>query len=415
EIILFIDELHTVVGAGAAEGAVDASHMLAPMLARGELRCIGATTLDAYREHIEDGAVLERRFQPVWVSEPTVERTLSTLRGLGHRYEAHHAVRLRASALVAAASLPHRYIADRFLPDKAIDLVDEAAAKLRMELDGVPAELYTLQRQLEQFRTDEQVLRRETDTPSLDRLARLEAEKATVEASAREVEERWRVERGAIEEIDRLRAQIERAADHEAVIEIGEGRRSTRKELTARLKAAEARLKELRKVRTMLREEVDEEDVAQVVGKWTGIPVNKLLESEIQKLLRMEARLHLRVIGQDEAIQAIANAIRRARAGLQDPKRPIGSFLFLGPTGVGKTELTRALAEFLFDSEQAMIRLDMSEYMEKHTVSRLTGAPPGYVGYEEGGQLTEAVRRKPYAVVLFDEIEKAHGDVFNML
>jgi ATP-dependent Clp protease ATP-binding subunit ClpB len=356
---------------------------------------------------------LERRFQPVWVSEPTVEQTISILRGLVPRYEAHHAVRIRDSALVAAAQLSHRYITDRFLPDKAIDLIDEAAAKLRMELDGVPADLYTLQRRIEQFRIDEAILRRETDAESQARLAKLVHERMQLEATAAATEARWRDERLAIEEVDRLRAQLARSSDEEAVIDLEHG--SRRKQLLAGLQKAEDQLRAVRAEGSLLRDEVDDQDVAAVVARWTGIPVSKLLESERQKLLHMEERLHQRVIGQDEAIRAVSNAIRRARAGLQDPKRPIGSFLFLGPTGVGKTELTRALAEFLFDSEHAMIRLDMSEYMEKHTVSRLTGAPPGYVGYEEGGQLTEAVRRKPFAVVLFDEIEKAHSDVFNLL
>ena len=422
EVVLFIDELHTVVGAGAAEGSLDASNMLKPMLARGELHTIGATTLDEYRKHIEKDAALERRFQPVQVGEPTVEDTISILRGLKERYEIHHGVKLKDSALVAAAVLSHRYIADRFLPDKAIDLVDEAASKLRMEIDSMPVELDEVSRRIMQLEIEREALRKETDAPSQERLARLERELADLKESKSNLSARWENEKTAIgaarklkEDLEQARLDIERAqrsGDYAKASELQYGRLP---ELERALQGEEDRLAQLQAEGHLLKEEVDEEDIAGVVSKWTHIPVSRLMEGEIQKLLRMETRLHARVVGQDEAITAVANAIRRARAGLQDPNRPLGSFVFLGPTGVGKTELARALAEFLFDDEQAMIRVDMSEYQEKHTVSRLIGAPPGYVGYDEAGQLTEAVRRRPYAVVLFDEVEKAHPEVLNVL
>jgi ATP-dependent Clp protease ATP-binding subunit ClpB len=422
EIILFIDELHTVVGAGAAEGSIDASNMLKPMLARGELHTIGATTLDEYRKHIEKDAALERRFQPVQVGEPTVEDTISILRGLRERYEIHHGVKLKDSALVAAAVLSQRYITDRFLPDKAIDLVDEAAARLRMEIDSMPAELDEIERRIMQLEIEREALRKEKDKASKERLERLEKELANLKEERGRLASHWQQEKEAIqtaravrEEIEQLRQEIERAqraGDYTKASELQYGKLP---EQERQLQQAEAKLQELQRGQRMLKEEVDEEDIADVVSRWTGIPVSRLMEGEIQKLIRMEERLHQRVVGQDEAISAVANAIRRARAGLQDPNRPLGSFLFLGPTGVGKTELARALAEFLFDDEHALIRIDMSEYQEKHTVSRLIGAPPGYIGYDEAGQLTEAVRRRPYSVVLFDEIEKAHGDVLNVL
>jgi ATP-dependent Clp protease ATP-binding subunit ClpB len=420
EIILFIDELHTVVGAGAAEGAIDASNMLKPMLARGELHTIGATTLNEYRKYIEKDAALERRFQPVLVGEPSVEDTISVLRGLRERYEIHHGVRLKDSALVAAAVLSHRYIADRFLPDKAIDLVDEAASRLRMEIDSMPVELETVERRIMQLEIEREALKKETDRASQERLQRLEKELADLKEERSRLQARWQQEKDAIqgertlkEQIEQVRQEIERAqrqGDYAKASELQYGRLP---DLEHRLQQAGSAANDGRQ--RMLKEEVDEEDIAEVVSRWTGIPVSRLMEGEIQKLVKMEDRLHQRVIGQDDAITAVANAIRRARAGLQDPNRPLGSFLFLGPTGVGKTELARALAEFLFDDEQAMIRIDMSEYQEKHTVSRLIGAPPGYVGYEEAGQLTEAVRRRPYAVVLFDEVEKAHPEVLNVL
>jgi ATP-dependent Clp protease ATP-binding subunit ClpB len=422
QVILFIDELHTVVGAGAAEGSLDASNMLKPMLARGELHTIGATTLDEYRKHIEKDAALERRFQPVMVGEPTVEDTISILRGLRERYEIHHGVKLKDAALVAAAVLSQRYITDRFLPDKAIDLVDEAASRLRMEIDSMPAELDEVQRRIMQLEIEREALRKEKDKPSKDRLARLEKELADLKEQQSRLRAHWEQEKEAIhaarklkEELEQVRLEVERAqraGDYARASELQYGRVP---QLEQQIKEQEARLAQLQQSQRMLKEEVDEEDIAEVVGKWTGIPVSRLMEGEIQKLLRMESRLHERVIGQDEAIQAVANAIRRARAGLQDPNRPLGSFIFLGPTGVGKTELARALAEFLFDDEHAMIRIDMSEYQEKHTVSRLIGAPPGYIGYDEAGQLTEAVRRRPYSVVLFDEIEKAHPEVLNVM
>jgi len=422
QVILFIDELHTVVGAGASEGSMDASNMLKPMLARGELHTVGATTLDEYRKYIEKDAALERRFQQVLVDEPTVEDTISILRGLRERYEIHHGVRIKDAALVAAAVLSHRYIADRFLPDKAIDLVDEAAARLRMEIDSMPAELDELERRIMQLEIEREALRKETDKASRERLERLDKELADLKEERGRLAAHWQQEKAAIqsirtvkEEQDALRTQIERAqreGDYQKASELQYGRVP---KLEQEVRDQETKLAELQKGQRMLKEEVDEEDIAEVVSKWTHIPVSRLMEGEIQKLIHMEERLHKRVIGQDEAIVAVANAIRRARAGLQDPNRPLGSFLFLGPTGVGKTELARALAEFLFDDEQAMVRIDMSEYQEKHTVSRMIGAPPGYVGYEEAGQLTEAVRRRPYAVVLFDEIEKAHAEVLNVL
>ncbi len=421
-IVLFIDELHTVVGAGAAEGAMDASNMLKPMLARGELRCIGATTLDEYRQHIEKDAALERRFQPVYVAEPSVEDTISILRGLKERYEVHHGVRISDSALVAAAVLSHRYISDRFLPDKAIDLVDEAAARLRMEIDSMPAELDEIERRILQLQVEQEALRKETDPASKERLAKLEGELQRLQVEREQLHRRWQQEKAAIQAIRDIKDRIERArAEAERAERLGDLETAARLrygelvQLQHELEQREAALAELQKDGGLLKEEVDEDDIAEIVAEWTGIPVSRLLESEVQKLLRMEERLRQRVVGQDHAIQAVANAVRRARAGLQDPNRPIGSFIFLGPTGVGKTELARALAEFLFDDEQAMIRIDMSEYQERHTVARLIGAPPGYVGYEEGGQLTEAVRRRPYSVVLFDEIEKAHPEVFNVL
>jgi ATP-dependent Clp protease ATP-binding subunit ClpB len=422
QVILFIDELHTVVGAGAAEGSMDASNMLKPMLARGELHTVGATTLDEYRKYIEKDAALERRFQTVVVGEPSVEDTISILRGLRERYEIHHGVKFKDAALVAAAVLSNRYIADRFLPDKAIDLVDEAASKLRIEIDSMPAELDEIERRIMQLEIEREALRKEKDKASVERLAKLEKELADLKEERGRLASHWQQEKEAIqqartlkEELERVRLDVERVqrlGDYATASQLQYGRVP---ELEQRIKAEEVRLAELQKGQRMLKEEVDEEDIAEVVSKWTRIPVSRLMEGEIQKLIHMEERLHRRVIGQDEAITAVSNAMRRARAGLQDPNRPLGSFLFLGPTGVGKTELARALAEFLFDDEQAMVRIDMSEYQEKHTVSRMIGAPPGYVGYEEAGQLTEAVRRRPYAVVLFDEVEKAHPEVLNVL
>ena len=422
QIVLFIDELHTVVGAGAAEGAIDASNMLKPMLARGELHTIGATTLDEYRKHIEKDAALERRFQPVLVEQPTVEDTISILRGLRERYEIHHGVRLKDSALVAAAVLSQRYIADRFLPDKAIDLVDEAASRLRMEIDSMPVELDEVERRIMQLEIEREALRKEADQASKDRLARLEKDLADLKEDRGRLRTHWEQEKNSIHaarqvkaDLEQVRVEIENAqrmGDYAKASELQYGRLP---ELDRQLREQDQRLADLQGSTRMLKEEVDEEDIAEVVSKWTHVPVSRLMEGEIQKLVRMEERLHQRVVGQDEPIAAVANAIRRARAGLQDPNRPLGSFIFLGPTGVGKTELARALAEFLFDDEHAMIRIDMSEYQEKHTVSRLIGAPPGYVGYEEAGQLTEVVRRRPYAVVLFDEIEKAHAEVLNVL
>jgi ATP-dependent Clp protease ATP-binding subunit ClpB len=422
KIILFIDELHTMVGAGAAEGAMDASNMLKPMLARGELHAIGATTLDEYRKHIEKDAALERRFQPVFIDEPSVEDTISILRGLKERYEVHHGVRIQDSAAIAAATLSHRYISDRQLPDKAIDLIDEAASRLKMTIDSKPSELDTVDRQILQLEIERESLKKERDKASKERLSVIEAEIAELKESANALRARWETEKRAIDEIratksrmDEVRVEIEQAERQADLERVARLRYGTLVELDQQLARQEARLKELQHDGALLKEEVDAEDVAGVVSRWTGIPVSKLLEGEIEKLLRMESRLHRRVVGQDDAIRAVSNAVRRSRAGLQDSRRPIGSFIFLGPTGVGKTELARALAEFLFDDEDAMVRIDMSEYQERHTVSRLIGAPPGYVGYDEGGQLTEAVRRRPYSVVLFDEIEKAHPDVFNAL
>src|SRR5262245_24781172 len=407
QVVLFIDELHTVVGAGAAEGAMDAANMLKPMLARGELHTIGATTLDEYRKYIEKDAALERRFQPVMVGEPTVEDTISILRGLRERYEIHHGVTFKDSALVAAAVLSNRYITDRFLPDKAIDLIDEAASRLRMEIDSMPAELDEVKRRIMQLEIEREALRKEKDKASQERLQKLEKELANLKEQKNTLTAHWEQEKQAIQQSRTLKEQVEQvklemqrvqqSGDYAKASELQYGRLP---ELERKIKDEEVRLADLQKGQRMLKEEVDEEDIAEVVGRWTGIPVSRLMEGEIQKLIRMEERLHQRVVGQDEAIAAVANAIRRARAGLQDPNRPLGSFIFLGPTGVGKTELARALAEFLFDDEQSMIRIDMSEYQEKHTVSRLIGAPPGYVGYEEAGQLTEAVRRRPYSVVL---------------
>ena len=421
-IVVFIDELHTVVGAGAAQGAMDASNMLKPMLARGELHCVGATTLDEYREYIEKDAALERRFQPVLVDEPTVEETISILRGLKERYEVHHGVRIQDSAVIAAATMSDRYISDRFLPDKAIDLVDEAASRLRMEIDSKPQELDRVDRQIMQLEIEREALKKEKDKASKERLKKLEKELADLQEESRALAARWEQEKEAIgglrdtkEQIEAVRHQMEesqRAYDYTRASELEYGELVR---LQQQLATQEEQLKALQNGQQLLKEEVGSEDVAEVVSSWTGIPVSKLLEGEIEKLLKMEDRLHLRVVGQDDAVRVVSNAVRRSRAGLQDPNRPIGSFLFLGPTGVGKTELARALAEFLFDDENAMVRIDMSEYQERHTVSRLIGAPPGYVGYEEGGQLTEAVRRRPYSVVLFDEIEKAHHEVFNAL
>lgn len=422
QIIVFIDELHTLVGAGAAEGAIDAANMLKPMLARGELRAVGATTLDEYRKHIEKDPALERRFQPILVSEPDVDDTIAILRGLKERYEVHHGVRITDSAIVAAATLSHRYIADRFLPDKAIDLIDEAASRLRMEIDSMPTEIDEIERRIRQLEIEREALRKEEDPASKERLQKLEAEIANLREESNRLKAHWQQEKEIITNIRRIKEQIEQARLQEQAAEregdlakAAELRYGVILSLQKQLDAETQRLEELQKHMKLLKEEVDADDIAEVVSKWTGIPVSRLMEGEMQKLLHMEERLRQRVVGQEQAIQAVSNAVRRARAGLQDPNRPIGSFMFLGPTGVGKTELARALAEFLFDDERAMIRLDMSEYMEKHSVARLIGAPPGYVGYEEGGQLTEAVRRRPYSVVLLDEIEKAHAEVFNVL
>ena len=421
-IILFIDELHTLVGAGAAEGAIDASNMLKPALARGELRCVGATTLNEYRKYVEKDAALERRFQPIYVNQPTVEDTIAILRGLKERYEVHHGVKILDSAIIAAAMLSHRYISDRFLPDKAVDLIDEAASKLRIEIDSVPMEIDEVQRRVMQLEIERQALKKEKDKASVERLKKLEKELADLKDQVKGKSLQWENEKKAISRIHQIKEGIEKTkqmmkeAEREvnysrlAELQYGEMAR-----LEAELKKEEEKLAALQKTEKMLKEEVDEEDVAEVVSKWTGIPVSRMLEGETQKLVHMEERLKQRVIGQDDAVIAVSNAVRRARAGLQDPNRPIGSFIFMGPTGVGKTELARALAEFLFDDEQAMVRIDMSEYMEKHSVARLIGAPPGYVGYEEGGFLTEAVRRRPYSIVLMDEIEKAHPEVFNIL
>lgn len=422
QIILFIDEIHTLVGAGASEGAIDASNMLKPALARGILRCIGATTLNEYQKYIEKDKALERRFQKVYVSEPSVEDTIAILRGLKERYEVHHGVRITDSAIVAAATLSNRYITDRFLPDKAIDLIDEAASRLRIEIDSLPQEIDELEREILQLQIERQALSRETDEKARERLADIERKIADLREKSSAMKAKWQSEKEKIERIRSIKEQIEEAKlELERAQNIGDLQRAAElrygriPELEKQLAEEQVKLAELQKESVFLKEEVTEEDIAEVVAKWTGIPVSKLLESEKQKLLRMEEALRKRVIGQDEALSAVANAVRRARAGLQDPNRPIGSFIFLGPTGVGKTETAKALAEFLFDDERAMVRLDMSEYMEKHAVARMIGAPPGYVGYEEGGQLTEAIRRRPYSVVLFDEIEKAHPDVFNIL
>jgi ATP-dependent Clp protease ATP-binding subunit ClpB len=421
-IILFIDELHTVVGAGKAEGAMDAGNLLKPMLARGELHCIGATTLDEYRKNIEKDAALERRFQPVFVDQPSVEDTISILRGLKERYQVHHRVSIKDAALVAAAVLSNRYISDRFLPDKAIDLVDEAAAKLRTEIDSMPSELDEIHRRVMQLEIEREALRKEKDAASRERLARIDKELADLREQEKALQAQWQAEKETVKRLGNLREAIEntrqelvRATEHGDLAKASELKFGQLPALEAKLKQEEEALTQKQGTARMVKQEVDEEDIAEVVSRWTGIPVSKLLEGEIQKLLHLEDELHERVIGQDEAVKAVAEAVIRARSGLKDPNRPIGSFIFLGPTGVGKTELARALAEFLFDDERAMIRIDMSEYQEKHTVARLLGAPPGYVGYEEGGQLTEAVRRRPYCVVLFDEIEKAHHDVFNVL
>ena len=422
EIILFIDEMHTLVGAGAAEGAVDASNMLKPALARGELHAIGATTLDEYRKHIEKDAALERRFQPIYVGEPSVEDTIAILRGLKERYEVHHGVRIKDGALVAAATLSHRYITDRFLPDKAIDLIDEAASRLRIEIDSMPHELDQIERRIMQLEIERQALKKEKDKASKERLEKLEQELADLKERSGEMKVHWQNEKEAIKAIretkaaiEDVKAEYERAEREGDLNKAAELRYGKLTELERKLGEQNERLAELQKDRQMLKEEVDEDDIAKVVSSWTGIPVSRMLEGEREKLLRMEERLKERVVGQDEAIRVVSDSVRRARAGLQDPRRPIGSFVFMGPTGVGKTELARALAEFLFDDEDAMVRIDMSEFMEKHSVARLIGAPPGYVGYEEGGYLTEAVRRRPYSVVLMDEIEKAHPDVFNVL
>jgi ATP-dependent Clp protease ATP-binding subunit ClpB len=422
EIILFIDELHTVVGAGKGEGAMDAGNLLKPMLARGELHCIGATTLDEYRKNIEKDAALERRFQPVLVDQPTVEDTISILRGLRERYEVHHGVRIKDSALVAAAVLSNRYISDRFLPDKAIDLVDEAAAKLRTEIDSMPTALDETHRRVMQLEIEREALRKEKDAASKDRLAKLERELANLKAEGDALKARWQSEKQAIQQlrdlrqqIEQTRAEIEKAERQYDLNRAAELKYGKLPELERRLKAEEEQLSQQSQTQRLIKEEVDPEDIAAVVSRWTHIPVSKLLEGEAEKLLHLEDELHKRVVGQHEAVVAVSEAVLRARSGLKDPNRPIGSFIFLGPTGVGKTELARALAEFLFDDERAMIRIDMSEYQEKHTVARLLGAPPGYIGFEEGGQLTEAVRRRPYCVVLFDEIEKANPDVFNVL
>jgi ATP-dependent Clp protease ATP-binding subunit ClpB len=421
-IILFVDEMHTVVGAGAAEGAMDAGNMLKPMLARGELHMIGATTLDEYRKHIEKDPALERRFQPVLAEEPSVEDTISILRGLKERYEVHHGVRITDAAVIAAATLSHRYIADRHLPDKAIDLIDEAAARLRTEIDSKPRELDEVDRQIMQVEIEREALKKEKDKASRERLKKLEQDLANLREKSHALSTRWQTEKQAITELRGLKEKLEQTrlemerAEREANLErAARLRYGELRELDGRIQEAEARMRSMQSEGALLKEEVDAEEIAAIVGRWTGIPVSRLLEGETQKLLHMEERLRDRVVGQDEGLVVVANAVRRARAGLQDPNRPIGSFIFLGPTGVGKTELARALAEFMFDDEHAMIRIDMSEYQEKHTVSRLIGAPPGYVGYDEGGQLTEAVRRRPYSVVLFDEIEKANSEVFNVL
>ncbi|MCA1834013.1 MAG: ATP-dependent chaperone ClpB [Actinomycetota bacterium] len=422
EVITFVDELHTVVGAGAAEGAMDAGNMIKPMLARGELRMIGATTLDEYRKHIEKDPALERRFQPIVVGEPSVEDTVSILRGLKERYEVHHGVRITDGAIVAAAMLSHRYVTGRFLPDKAIDLIDEAASRLRIEIDSMPTEIDQVEREIKRLEIERSALRKETDAASKERLGRIEQDLADLQETSTHMKTHWQSEREAVQKIRELMSKIEDArmqaelAERDGELDrAAELRYGVLVELNKELETTSAALAALQTTQRYLKEEVDEEDIAEVVSKWTGIPVSKLMEGEIAKLVHMEENLHKRVVGQDEAIEAVSNAIRRSRSGLSDPNRPIGSFFFLGPTGVGKTELARALAEFLFDDEKALVRIDMSEYQERHTVSRLIGAPPGYVGFEEGGQLTEVVRRRPYSVLLLDEIEKAHGDVFNVL
>ena len=420
--ILFIDELHTVVGAGAAEGAVDASNLLKPALARGELRCIGATTLDEYRKYIEKDAALERRFQPVYIGEPSVEDTVAILRGLKERYDLHHGVRIKDSALVAAATLSHRYITERFLPDKAIDLIDEAASKLRMEIDSMPTELDEVERKITQLEIEKKALKKETDEESKNRVEKLERQLSGLKEDGSALRLHWENEKKVIKEIQDLNAKIDQAKVDEQTAQrngdlekVAEIRYSLLRDYENDLLKLHEKLKDIQKESCLLKEEVDTDDIADVVSKWTGIPVSRMLEGEKEKLIRMEERLKERVVGQGEAIEAVSNAVRRARAGLQDPDRPIGTFLFLGPTGVGKTELCKALASFLFDDESAMVRIDMSEFMEQHSVARLIGAPPGYVGYEEGGRLTEAIRRRPYSVILFDEIEKAHRDIFNVL
>jgi len=422
EIVLFIDELHTIIGAGAAEGAVDASNMLKPSLARGELRCVGATTLNEYKKHIEKDAALERRFQQVYVGEPSVEETISILRGLKEKYEVHHGVKIKDTALVAAATLSNRYIADRYLPDKAIDLIDEAASRIRIEIDSMPEEIDELERKIIQIEIERQALKKEKDKESKEKLEKLNRDLANLKEKSETLKAHWKREKELIEGVQRLKEQIdslkieeqsaERRGDLEKVAEIRYGKLI---ETEKQIEEMTRKLSEIQEKKKMLREEVDEEDVAQVVSKWTGIPVTRMLEGEVEKLVKMETNLTKRVVGQDQALRAVSDTIRRARAGIQDATQPLGSFIFLGPTGVGKTELARALAEFLFDDEKALVRLDMSEYMEKHTVSRLIGAPPGYVGYEEGGQLTEAIKRRPYSIILLDEIEKAHADVFNIL
>ena len=422
EVILFIDELHTLVGTGASEGSMDASNMLKPALARGTLRCVGATTLNEYRKYIEKDAALERRFQPVMVLEPTVEDTISILRGLKEKYEVHHGVRIKDSAIVAAATLSDRYISDRFLPDKAIDLMDECASKIRIEIDSMPAEIDEIQRKITQLEIEREALKKESDQASKERLSKIESELSVIKEEILGMKAHWQNEKNLIQTIRNIKEeqeklgveeqQAEREGDLAKVAELRYGKAT---ELENRLKEANEEFLTLQENSKMLKEEVDDDDIAEVISRWTGIPVSKMLEGEKEKLVSMEDRLGLRVIGQEEAISAVSNAVRRARSGLQDPNRPIGSFIFMGPTGVGKTELAKALAEFIFDSEQSIVRIDMSEYMEKHAVSRLIGAPPGYVGYEEGGYLTEAVRRRPYSVVLFDEIEKAHPEVFNVL
>ena len=422
EILLFVDEMHTVVGAGKADGAMDAGNMLKPMLARGELHMIGATTLDEYRRYIEKDSALERRFQPVLIEEPSVEDTISILRGLKERYEVHHGVRITDPAVIAAATLSHRYIADRFLPDKAIDLIDEAAARLRTEIDSKPQALDEVDRQIMQLEIEREALKKEKDKSSKERLSRLEKDLADLKENSKELHVRWEAEKLAILElqdtkkhIEQTRGEIEHAERDNDLEKVARLRYGTLRELEDKFAEEERVLKDQQGEDTLLKEEVDAEEIAQIVSRWTKIPISRLLEGETEKLIQMEKRLHERVIGQDEAVKVVSNTVRRARAGLQDPDRPIGSFIFIGPTGVGKTELARSLANFMFDDERAMVRIDMSEYQEKHTVSRLIGAPPGYVGYDEGGQLTEAVRRHPYSVVLFDEIEKAHSEVFNVL